>query len=234
MSLLTLIQSVTGRIGITSPLIVATSSDPQIIQLKNIANEEGKNMAAGYPWQCLQVSTTFTTVNTESQGLINTLAPGYKKIINETIWNRDLRRPVFGALSPQQWEQLKAQTMQGPWNQYRIQQGSLNFIPAPMAGQTCAFEYLSKNWIVAIDASTKSAFSSDNDEPLLDEDIMTQGVIWRWKKYKGFEYAEDFNEYQRLKMDAEAGDGGKARLNLNGNRFDIVPAIVITSGSWPV
>ena len=35
----------------------------------------------------------------------------------------------------------------------------------------------------------------------LDEEIMTLGLIWRWNKAKGLNYAEDFNQYERFVMD---------------------------------
>ena len=74
MSLLTMVTQVCRRIGITAPSSVSSSSDPQIVQLMAIANEEGQDLSSRYPWVGLQNESTFATVATESQGAILTLA----------------------------------------------------------------------------------------------------------------------------------------------------------------
>jgi hypothetical protein len=78
----------------------------------------------------------------------------------------------------------------------------------PVAGDTIAFEWVSKNW-VTVAAGGTSTWTADADTGLLDEEIMTQGVIWRWKAAKGLEYAEDYNKYERLVADQMGRDGGK-------------------------
>lgn len=232
MSCLSIVVDVCKRVGITVPNTATGSSDPQVIQLVALLNEEGKELAQRREWQALTQEATFTTVATEDQGAITTIAPGMKYIINDTIWNRDLRRPVFGPLGAQRWQQLKAMAMQGPWNQFRIVVNQLKMIPAPAAGQSCYFEYVTKNWCYATSGSTKAAFTEDEDETYLDEALLTLGLRWRWKAAKGLEYAEDFNSYERQVMDAMARDGGRDLLNYSDTRFDIYPGVVVSSGSW--
>lgn len=234
MSLLTIIQEACSLIGILKPNAVYSSTDQQIVQLRSIANEEGQELAR-YPWQSLTLEATFTTVASESQGVITAIAPGYKSIINNTIWNRSLLRPVFGPMSPSEWQQLKAQTMSGPFNQFRIVGNLIKFTPVPTAGESCYFEYLTKNWVTSGDGLTsRSAWGADDDISLLDEDLMTSGIIWRWKQIKGLQYAEDFNKYERHKMDLQATNGGKPTLNLNGTSLDIYPGVIVPSGSWGI
>jgi hypothetical protein len=52
---------------------------------------------------------------------------------------------------------------------------------------------------------------------LLDEEIMAEGIIWRWQEFKGLAYAEQYAKYERLVNDAMGRDGGKPRLNLGGS-----------------
>jgi len=198
-----------------------------------LAIEEGVELAARYEWQALLAEATFTTLAAESQGALATIAPGCKYIVNDTIWNRDLRRPVFGPLSAQRYQQLKAMVMAGPWYQFKIIRGNINFIPNPAAGQDCYFNYISKNWVLAADnTTTKAAFTADDDTSLLDEDLMVLGLIWRWKAAKGFNYAEDFQKYERMVMDAMGRDGSKDTLNMGDVRYDIYPGVLVPAGSW--
>lgn len=147
MSLLTVVQSVCRRVGLPTPTTVASSTDDQILQLLELANEDGQDLVTRYEWQALNQEATFTTVVAESQGDIRNIAPGMKSIVNDTIWNRSLRRPIFGPLTPQRWQQLKAMNFVGPWNQFRIIGNDLRFVPPPGAGEGCYFEYITKNWV---------------------------------------------------------------------------------------
>ncbi len=234
MSLLTMIQQCARRIGIPAPASVSSSQDPQIIQLMALATEEGQDLSARYPWQSLQNESTFTTVATESQGAITTIAgAGFRYILNDIMWDRTLLRPVFGPLNPQEWQALKARNVNGPYNQFRIRQGTVRFIPVPVAGDAIYFEWISKYWATGAggDAST---WMADADTSYLDEEIMTAGVMWRWKAAKGLSYAEDFNKYEGLVADQMARDGGKARLNLGGGISDWPAGTFVSLGSWNV
>jgi hypothetical protein len=83
------------------PTSVSGSSDPQIMQLMAIGNEEGQDLSARYPWQALINESTFTSVATESQGAITTLAAtDFRYILNDIMWDRTLLTPVFGPLVP--------------------------------------------------------------------------------------------------------------------------------------
>ena len=236
MSLLTMIQSATPRIGIPKPQLIAGSTDDQVLQLMGIANEEGSELSRRYAWQALTKEGSFTTVATESQGSITTIAGSdFRYVINETIWNRTQRRPVFGPKSSQQWQQLKAQQINGPWYQYRIRGNLIIFIPVPTAGESCYFEWVSKNFVTLASGGTSATWVADGDTGLLDEDLMSAGIIWRWKQIKGLEYAEDFAKYERMVEDAMARDGSKPRLSLGGGGSELYyPGVIVPSGNWVV
>ena len=51
---------------------------------------------------------------------------------------------------------------------------------------------------------------------------------------KGLDYAEDYAKYERRVNDAFARDAGKPVLDMSGARYEIQPAIVVSSGSWNV
>lgn len=234
MSLLTIVQSVAVRVGLPRPTGAIGNTDQQIQQIVELCNEEGQELAARHPWQALTKEATFTTVASESQGAISTIAGAdFKYILNETIWNRSQRRPVFGPKTPAQWQELKAAFVNGPWNQFRIRGGNILFTPVQAAGQSCFFEWISTYWVGSAGVGTADAWSMDNNTALLDERIMALGTIWRWKAAKGLEYAEDYAKYERDVQDAMARDGGKQTLNLDGNMANAIsPVVVVPAGNW--
>jgi hypothetical protein len=232
---LQIIQTVCRRIGILSPNAVISSNDPQIIQLLAISEEEGQEQAARYAWQSLQTEATFSTLAEQLQGALSTIAPGCKYIVNDTIWNRTLRRPVYGPKSQQDWQQSKAMQINGPFNAFRIIGDTINFYPNPVAGQTCAFEYITENWIATSVGGSASVWSSDADTPKIDDQLLILGTIWRWKQAKGLDYAEDFAKYERRITDAMARDGSKPILSMSGqSQYEIQPVIAVPRGSFGV
>jgi hypothetical protein len=240
-SLLTIIQPVAVRFGIPLPSIAASSTNLSIQQMVAFANEEGQELASRHPWQALRYEASFTTVATESQGNIlticttaNSQAP-FSYIVNETIWNRTQRRPIFGPKSPAEWQQLKAQFVQGPWYQYIIRNNTILFTPVATAGQSCYFEYMTKYWATN-SASTvgKDFMTDDADITLLDERLIRLGTLWRFQQAKGLDFSATYAKYEAAVADAMARDGGKPKLNLHGYNVDVYPGTLVPAGNWTI
>ena len=51
---------------------------------------------------------------------------------------------------------------------------------------------------------------------LLDEELITLGVVWRFLKIKGLPYDQQFQEYQVRRQEVSAQDGAKAVLRTGG------------------
>lgn len=235
MSLLTIVTNVCNRVGISAPLTASGSSDQQIIQIIAISNEEGEELSERYPWSVLQTEATFLTLAAELQGSVASIATNnFRYIINNTIWNRTQQRPMYGSLTASDWQLLKSAYVTGPYQEYRIRAGSLYLIPAPPAGETCAFEYVSGNWCQSSTGTPKSSFTNDGDTGILDEKIMTAGIIWRWKQIKGMDYAEDFRKYEIRVNDAMARDAGKPTISMDGTPTNRFPGIFVPQGNWPL
>ncbi len=231
---LQIIQRVCKMIGLLPPNTAVGSVDPQIMQLLAISEEEGNQLVTRGNWTALQFESVFTTVATEIQGSMDTLAPGFLYMVNDTIWNRDQGVPVFGPVSQQDYQQLKSQVFTGPFNQYRIINNNLHYIPTPAAGMECSFEYIGENWISTPTRSpiTSRFWQTDTDTPLLKDDLIVLGTIWRWKQVKGLDYAEDFNKYERAVMDALNRDGSKQQLSMEGTTEYFAPTVLVPVGSW--
>lgn len=232
MSLLTIIQSVCGQVGLPEPTVVMSDTGDQMRILRTLANVEGRDLSRRYQWQALVKEALVTTLATESQGEIDTLAPGFKFFLNFTQWNRNTIIPVPN-ISPQTWQMQKSSNISGPYPQFRVRGGELLFLPVPAAGQTVAFEYVTKNWVESGDGSqTRDKFEQDTDVSILDEFIIEQGIRWRFLKQKNMDYSEEFRTYESLVADAMGRDGGKPLLKAGGKTYSA--GINIQIGSWPV
>lgn len=239
-TVLDIIREACRRIGISVPASAVSSTDLQVQQLLALLNEEGQELAARYPWQRLTSEATFTTVSTQSQGDLDggilPCAANLAYIVNDTIWNRSTRLPICGPLNSKSWSYARAMTYTAPTSEYRILGNQLVLNPPPAAGDTAAFEYVTRNWLQSADGTIqRDSIVADDDSPVLDWQLIMLGLMWRWRAAKGLNYSESFMTYERRVADATARDGTKPVLSLNGNsaeRRGIQPLVVAPSGNW--
>ena len=234
MSMLTTIQRFCGAVGLSRPATVLGSNDPKVLQMLAILEEEGSDLSGRGAWEALTNEAVHTTIAAENQGSMATIASnGFRYILNDTIWDRTLRLPVWGPVGDTDWQTLKAMVVTGPRTQYRIRGGNLLANPIPAAGSVWAFEYISWNWITdGAGENPKRHFTADSDLILLPEEIVQLGLKWRWKKEKGLEYAEDFRTYEMQVKDALGHDGGKKTLNMGEDGRSANPMVYIPAGNW--
>lgn len=235
MSMLTTIQFFCKRTGLSSPATVYGSTDTEIIQIMALLEEEGNDLSGRGDWQGITFEATHTTTAAEDQGAITTIASnGFRYIKNNTMWDRTAKLPIL-VLDGQGWQALKAVSVTGPRYQARIRGGKLLVNPTPAASLSWAFEYVSKNWILGADGTTyKQYFTLDTDTMLLPEQLLLQGLRWRWKKEKGLDFGEDFRTYEMQVKDALARDGIKKNLNMSDHNMGSTPGVFIPQGTWSV
>ena len=199
-----------------------------------LCEEEGQEQAAKTPWQSLQKEATFTTVGAELQGSMSAIAPNFDYVTNDTIWNRTLRRPVYGPKSQQAWQEAKANQINGPFNSFRIRGDSLYFYPVPAVNQSCFFEYQSAAWVSTSVGGVSSTWTNDADTPFLDDQLMILGLIWRWKEAKGLDFLSAQTKYEKRVIEEASRDASKPKLYMDGATYDIQPVVLVPRGSFGV
>ena len=234
MTLLTIVQDATDRLGIVRPSSVIGSADQQVRQLLGLAQQEGKELSRRHTWQSLQKEKTITATATETQ--TSAVPSDFDRFVNETFYNRTMKRSVQGPLTAQEWASYKASTTTVLFDAFRVRGDSILLAPTPTANDSYVFEYMSTWWAATASASTtpaQASWAQDTDVGILSEELMTLGLIWRFLKAKGLDYAEPFRTYEAQVMLAMSKDGGKRSINMakshsyNGPRRPSWP-----DGSW--
>lgn len=235
-TLLEIIHTQCLRTALPVPASVVGSLDIQILQMQALLEEGGESLASRGQWESLTNEASWVTTATESQGPVTTLASnGFNYLLPETLWDRTEMLPLLGPVRGKDWQALKAIVVTGPRYSFRIRKGLFVTTPAPPAGHTWVFEYISKNWILDPDGTTyKAAFTDDDDEILFPANIVKLDLRWRWKKEKGLTYAAEFDETEAAIADALGRDGGKPTLHMDDCGGEIQPGIFVPSGSWPL
>jgi len=235
MTLLEIVQEFCRRQGLPVPSAVVSLGDDQLTQIVGLANEICEDLDR-FSWTQLVREASWTATGAEDQGAMSVLAPFCcSSILNETIYNRTTRLPIYGPVSARQWQADKALFAASPTHEYRIFGGHLYITPAPPDTDHLAFEYRSSAVVYnANDNAYKPYFTKDDDEFLLPPPLLLRGLRWRWKAEKGFPYAEDFRLYETAVADANGRDGGHKTLTMDGCDRPVGPGIVVQPGNWNV
>ena len=231
MTLLSLVTYFCNRNGIPAPTTVIGNTDPDVLQILRLLEEEGNDLALRYNWNVLTVEAHLTTIASEIQGSLTGLMPSsYRYIINDTIWDRSTRLPIF-PVDPADWEAIKATISSVQPYRYLIYDGNINVTPIPPAGLEWYWMYQSSAWILKADNSRYRYFEDDTDTMLLPDDLLLAGLRWRWLREKGLEYAELFATYEKMATQYMSTDRPRARLNMSPDMSN-APGIYVPAGSW--
>lgn len=230
-----MVQDVAGRMGLPEPDSVISNTELTAVRILRLMQQSGMELLRRHEWQAVRKEETFTTVAAEAQ-TDTPLAADFDRFVNGSLFNRTKKREIDGPLTSREYQRLKALTAQPVLDAIYVRGGTLYYYPAPAAGNTVAFEYVSTYWIATASGSagTLVRFAADTNTILLDEEMLIQDTLWRYRKSTGQNYAEDHRTAQLTILDRIARDGGKPDYISMGERKTMGPGVVIAEGSWPL
>lgn len=178
-----------------------------------------------YDFPALRRTKTFTM--TTSATLQSSGKPtDFQRAVPETFWNRTQHKKIMGPLNDQEWAIANGSSVSSAtWQSAMFRYDGLHIYPAPSAADTGAYDYIINTPVQATGGGAyKTNFTVDTDVYLLDDRVLTLGVVWRYKQAKGREYAEDLKNYEMALAAKVRSDRGAAR------NLTIAPADI----DWPV
>ena len=183
MTLLTICKGLALNVGLTVPDVVVSSPAREWAEALQMANETGDELARRADWGILQVSSD--VVGTGSPGPI--MIADDVSHLNEgiTVWGPGIIR----SLTRSEWNAVVG--VQGTPRYFILEGADIRFWPYLALGATVQVRYKSKNW-----CSAGSAFVSDVNTSKIDEGLFLKGLIVRWRRQKGMDYADQEAEYE--------------------------------------
>jgi hypothetical protein len=207
MSLLTIVQGAAASLSLPTITSVVGNSEANPTLFLILSKHEGRQLARRHDWQALVVEHTWTTTATVAQSLA--LPSDYDHLVPDAeIWNRS---GISGGVT-------------GWW---RIIGDILQVYPAPTAGLTFALDYVSKHYCESSGGTGQSDWAADSDVGRVPEHLVELGIVWRWLRAKGMDYAEELATYEREVEKASARDRGMTVQVVSGGSNDI------TEPFWP-
>lgn len=93
--------------------------------------------------------------------------------------------------------------IRGAWIMYG---NKIHILPAPTS--VFRYPYQSKNWAISENGNPKSRFTDDDDAFVLPEDLLTLGLVWRWRENKGLDAMGSQEAFLKAMDEYGVADGG--------------------------
>lgn len=197
---LSIMQAVAVHAGI-EPMSTVVGDDPDCLLIGRFVNEAGAEVAQRVDWSVLRRSMTLPGTGRAGAYALPAdfarLTPGLSVSCG---WS-----PVRGSLTADEWAACPA-GMTGMPRYFILSSGRLEFWPCPRATDTLTVTYQSGNWALSgADVMTVGA-----DAPLIPDDLLVLGALWRWRRHVGKDYADHMAEFEaRLSARAAADSGAR-------------------------
>lgn len=185
MSLLTICEGLAKDVGMEIPDVVVSSASREWKEALAMANAVGEELARRVDWGQLTATATLTGDGTNKE---HSLPAAFSRVVSGV--------GVTGAggtvrpLSRAEWGSLTA--TEGVPRYFLLEDSTMTLWPYLANAVTATVIYQSENWC---DNGT-SAWAADTDSSLIDEDLFLKGLIVRWRRQKGMEYADYEAEYE--------------------------------------
>lgn len=231
MTVLSAVQSAMIRLVGRKESAVFSSLDPTMIELADLVNETAVDIMKKHDWQAL---TKIATIAGDGTASTFPLPDDYDRMVlaqsvhnaQNWFWNY--------ALCPDldTWIAIQSGQFLGVTPGWWIILGNqFQFAPVPAADQAAKYPYVSANIALSATGAPKRAFDADLDTSVLDERLLTLGLIWRWKAQKSLEYTEDMRNYEVALSEAMARDRGSRVIRSSARH---APGNVRIGWPWPL
>jgi len=236
MSLITIVQDACAELSLPSLTSVVGNSIGNAPIMLRIAKEELNSLATRYEWQALRAENTFSATATAVQVTASAIPTNFDRMVNESFFNRTTKRRVWGPLSSDEWQNVQAHSVLLVDPSYYIRGGTILLTPAPTAGDTFAYEYISNLCVYSMGTATtpdQTYFQNDADTSIFDELMVARGVRWRFLSQKKLDYTQEYQTWISLVQREVSRNKGMPVLNAAATPWSILGGPYVPDMNFP-
>lgn len=210
---LNLVNRALGVLGVEAFSSLATSTNRDILQINAMA-KDALDEILRYDWSELLKEFTLSTVIGQS---VYNLPDDFERFAAFTHWDQTKNWRLCGPVSPEAWSWRKSAITAVPEFPYHFRLYGANKIeldPSPSAAGHMLSLYYYANYAVSdADGALKRYFSDDGDTFLLEDELFTAALKYRYRKEKRLDYAAEQTEFYQL-CDRKANKAAPEILNM--------------------
>lgn len=198
MTLLTIAQSLAKDVGVAVPTSLFGSSDRTMIEMIEVLNAAGEEVARRVDWPELREQATLTGDGTSGG---HTAPPGFSRPIPGLTMVDDATGETIRPLSLNEWTMTPVEGTPRYffYDPDASATGVVYLWPFLANAATATLTYLSENF----SNSGQAKWSADDDLPKVSEDLILKCATVRWRRQKGMDYADHEAEYEAALSDID-------------------------------
>lgn len=193
-TLLEMVQAMAKNVGLDVPEQIVGSTERTWIEALDFANTLGDELARRVDWGGL--IGTSGVVGTGADAALDLPSDFERFPTGVTVtYSGAILRP----LSRAEWTSLTA--VEGTPRYFLLENKTIRFFPYLASAVEVDFTYVSDLWCTGGDN-----FLADSDQTVFPDDLFIMGLIVRWRRQKGMDYADFEAEYEAALSDYAAFD----------------------------
>lgn len=183
-------------------------------RLVRAITKTAKYLASRYDWQILRREKTFVTVDGEAQADWKPDPDDFLRFVPHSLQDRTRRLPILGPLTAAEWQHHKASVLQVP-TPAMYQRGDVTYLANyPQVGATIAYEYITSDVGKDTNGVQVARFSVATDVTFFDDELITLGTIYNYRKAAKMDYAQDEIDFKEMVQNRIKEDGGSRIINM--------------------
>lgn len=212
MNILAIVQSAVLSLDIERPSALFASTDRTWLEIADTANTAARQILDDNDWSRLMKVATVTA----NGGGAYPLPADYSRMVKDAnLWGDGIAyTPGQQVQDFNQWMAMQSYPIETWQPRWMVFGGNLNIMPGPPTGTMLTYGYISNEIVTGAD---KTQFTADTDTFLLDDELLRLGIIWNWKKAKGYDFAAELAQYMERMEKQRFRDVG-ARQTVVGSR----------------
>jgi len=212
------VRAVAGLVGLERPNVAVASTETEIVQLVEMLNAKGRELADDHGWQQFEKRASVVIGPSAENGVL--LPEDWGGFISRTGWNESSNMRLIGPMDAVTWQALTVTDLAGTAFslRYRVRGSEVFFETYPDQDTTISFEYYSRGWVQDFDVQTpsfKDFCEHDSDIVLFDSLMIQYAVRMMWLESKGFDTAAASKDYLRRFNAVRSKDKDAPVLTLN-------------------
>lgn len=218
-------------LGAPTPNVWISTSDETTQEVVEFAREALRMVVEAHEWQALMRTHTAALTGTPEQTVA--LPADFGRLIPGTVWLTATTWPARGPVSDAEYEALRQPPVAQAEPVFRISGGALNLLAGSLGG-SLTLRYITGHPVAISGGGARATWGADGDVALVDERLVTLGMIALWRDARGLNATSAATLYANALARTKAQDRPIGVMDMSGRRGTGRSPVGLPGGSTAV
>lgn len=216
MTILSVCQRLSTKIGIARPTVIYASTDRDMYALQEVIADAVLTIKEAHDWQLLRSIHTLTG---DASAVGFDLPSDYDRMLRTaSLWSSRYQWAMEHILDTDRWLELLTLPYTQTTGSWTIYGGQIQILDTMATGDTAKFFYIKNLPVLSAASVAKATFTADDDSFRLNEELLRLAIIYKWKQAKQQGYEEEMADFNVMLNRMIDKDGGSKPIVSGGPR----------------